>query len=121
MNIEVIQGKSISIRSHTVLEIKDPHLIGLFNNLSSQNQISYLRGGHMNQTRKKRQKDIHLDGPRFLPLKKAAEYLGLTVWAMRERIWAGQIPVAQFPGGRKMYVDIRDIEDFIKKNKKVIV
>ena len=72
----------------------------------------------MNQTRKKRQKDIHLDGPRLLPLKKAAEYLGLTV---RERIWAGHIPVVQFPGGRKMYVDIRDIENFIKNNKKVIV
>ena len=58
--------------------------------------------------------------PRLLPLKKAADYLGLTVWAMRERIWAGQIPVVQFPGGRKQYVDILDIEDFIKRNKRVI-
>ena len=39
--------------------------------------------------------------PRLLPLKDAAEYLGLTVWAMRERIWAGQIPVVQFPESRK--------------------
>jgi len=37
--------------------------------------------------------------PRLLPLKKAAEYLGLTTWAMRERIWAGDIPVVRFPGG----------------------
>ena len=44
--------------------------------------------------------------PRLLTLKKAAEYIGLTVWAMRERIWAGQIPVVRFPGGRKMYVDV---------------
>jgi hypothetical protein len=121
MNIKVIKDKSILISSHAVLEIRDPQLIGLFNNLSSQRSISYLKGAHMNQTRKKRQKDIHLNGPRLLPLKKAAEYLGLTVWAMRERIWAGHIPVVQFPGGRKMYVDIRDIEDFIKNNKKVIV
>lgn len=55
--------------------------------------------------------------PRLLPLKKAAEYLGLTVWAMRERIWAGQIPVVQFPGGRKQYIDTSDIENFIKQNK----
>lgn len=55
--------------------------------------------------------------PRLLPLKKAAEYMGLTVWAMRERIWAGQIPVVQFPGGRKQYIDSQDIEAFIKENK----
>jgi len=60
-------------------------------------------------------------GPRLLPLKKAAEYLGLTVWAMRERIWAGQIPVVQFPGGRKQYIDIRDIEEFINRNKRTVL
>jgi len=58
--------------------------------------------------------------PRLLPLKKAAEYLGLTVWAMRERIWAGQIPVVQFPGGRKQYIDRLDLDDFIEQNKRVI-
>ena len=59
--------------------------------------------------------------PRLLPLKDAAQWLGLTVWAMRERIWAGQIPVVQFPGGRKQYVDRQDLESFIQKNKKTIV
>lgn len=58
--------------------------------------------------------------PRLLPLKQAAQYLGLTVWAIRERIWAGQIPVVQFPGGRKQYIDMQDIETFIQKSKKVI-
>jgi len=62
----------------------------------------------------KKQVNTNLAGPRLLPLKNAADYLGLTVWALRERIWAGHIPVVQFPGGRKMYVDIRDIEEFIK-------
>jgi hypothetical protein len=55
-----------------------------------------------------------------LPLKKAAEYLGLTVWAMRERVWAGQIPVVRFHGGRKQYIDVRDIEDFIRRAKETI-
>jgi len=59
--------------------------------------------------------------PRLLPLKVAAQWLGLTVWAMRERIWAGQIPVVQFPGGRKMYVDTQDMEKFIQRNKRTIV
>lgn len=58
--------------------------------------------------------------PRLLPLKVAAEYLGLTIWAMRERIWAGQIPVVQFPGGRKQYIDIQDLDKFIDQNKRVI-
>jgi hypothetical protein len=38
--------------------------------------------------------------PRLLPLKKAAQHLGLSTWAMRERIWAGDIPVVRFDGGR---------------------
>lgn len=59
--------------------------------------------------------------PRLLPLKKAADYLGLTVWGMRERIWSGDIPVIRFPNGRKMYIDIRDIEKFIEENKKRII
>ena len=58
--------------------------------------------------------------PRLLPLKQAAEYLGLTVWALRERVWAGQIPVVQFPGGRKQYIDVQDLETFIKSNKRRI-
>ncbi len=61
-----------------------------------------------------------MPSPRLLPLKQGAEYLGLTVWALRERIWAGQIPVVQFPGGRKQYVDIKDLEAFIEQNKRTI-
>ena len=77
-------------------------------------------GTRNNKTVNKAQR---IDGPlfpRLLPLKKAAEYMGLTVWSLRERIWAGQIPVVQFPGGRKQYIDVADIENFIKKNKRVI-
>ena len=58
--------------------------------------------------------------PRLLPLKDAAQWLGLTTWAMRERIWSGQLPVVQFPGGRKMYIDTKDLEKFIQQNKRVI-
>ena len=58
--------------------------------------------------------------PRLLPIKGAAEYLGLTVWALRERIWAGQIPVVRFPGGRKMFLDLKDLDALIEQNKMVI-
>jgi len=43
------------------------------------------------------------------------------VWAMRERIWAGDIPVVRFPSGRKMFIDVQDIEVFIERNKALIV
>jgi len=59
-------------------------------------------------------------GPRLLPLKTAAEYPGLTVWAMRERIWAGDIPVVKFPGERKQFVDIKDVEAFIESNRTAV-
>lgn len=78
-------------------------------------------GNRINNTKEKTQGIVNPKlSPRLLPLKKAAEYLGLTTWAMRERIWAGDIPVVRFPGGRKMFIDINDIEAFIVKNKVVI-
>ena len=58
--------------------------------------------------------------PRLLPLKRAAEYLGLSTWAMRERIWAGDIPVVKFSGGRKQFVDTKDLELFIERNKTIV-
>jgi excisionase family DNA binding protein len=58
--------------------------------------------------------------PRLMTLKQASEYLGLTVWALRERVWNGQIPVVTFPEGRKQYIDREDVEAFIQKNKRVI-
>jgi len=58
--------------------------------------------------------------PRLLTIKQAAEYLGLTLWAMRERTWNGDIPVVRFPNGRKQYIDVQDLEAFIKANKERI-
>jgi hypothetical protein len=74
----------------------------------------------INSTQEKAQRTTNPMSPRLLPLRKAAEYLGLTVWAMRERIWAGHIPVVQFPGGRKQYVDVHDLHTFIVQNKRTI-
>ena len=74
----------------------------------------------LNKTVKKAQgiqRPLH---PRLLPLKEAAAYLGLSVWSMRERIWAGDIPVVQFPGGRKQFIDTNDINQFIERNKRTI-
>jgi excisionase family DNA binding protein len=58
--------------------------------------------------------------PRLLPLKKAAEYSGLTVWCLRERIWKGELPFVQFNGTRKQYIDRADLDRFIEESKAVI-
>jgi len=54
---------------------------------------------------------------RLLTLKQAAEHLGLGLWSLRTRVWNGDIPVVRFPGGRKMFIDRLDLEDFIQNNK----
>ena len=77
-------------------------------------------GNRINNTIEKTQRIANPMRPRLLPLKKAADYIGLTVWALRERIWAGDIPVVRFPGGRKQFIDVKDIEAFIERNKTVV-
>jgi len=59
--------------------------------------------------------------PRLMTIKQTAQYLGLTTWAIRERVWAGALPVVTFPGGKKQYVDRLDLEYFIERNKKIVM
>ena len=54
---------------------------------------------------------------RLFTLKESAEYLGRSEWGMRELIWAGKIPVVRSEGGRKIFVDIQDLNQFINRNK----
>jgi excisionase family DNA binding protein len=56
---------------------------------------------------------------RLYTLKEAAEYLGRSEWSMRELIWAGSIPVVRTEGGRKIFLDIEDLNDFINQNKSI--
>ena len=52
---------------------------------------------------------------RLLSIKQTAEVYGATVWYWRERIWAADIPVLRV--GRKQFLDRRDIDAFIERNK----
>jgi len=52
---------------------------------------------------------------RLFDLKAAAGYLGRSVWGVRELVWSGQIPVVK--SGRKLYLDICDMERWIERNK----
>jgi excisionase family DNA binding protein len=54
---------------------------------------------------------------RLYTLKEAGEYLGRSLWSMRELIWAGHLPVVRVEGSRKIYLDIVDLDAFIERNK----
>jgi hypothetical protein len=57
--------------------------------------------------------------PYLLTITRAAKEIGITPWAMRTRIWRGEIPVVRFDGERKQYIDRRDLEKLIQRNKTV--
>jgi excisionase family DNA binding protein len=45
----------------------------------------------------------------------AAEYLGRPVYSVRVLIWAGHLPVIR--SGRKIYLDVLDLDGWIEKSK----
>jgi len=74
-------------------------------------------GNRMKRTGSVEKKQVRVNTGRLLTLREAGEYLGLTTWAMRERVWNGQIPFVRFDGGRKLYIDRHDIDSFVERHK----
>jgi hypothetical protein len=56
---------------------------------------------------------------RLYTIKEGAGYLGRSEWGMRELIWAGEIAVVRTDGGRKIFLDIQELNDFIDRHKSV--
>jgi excisionase family DNA binding protein len=52
---------------------------------------------------------------RLYSISEASVYLGRTVWGVREMIWAGKLPIVR--DGRRILLDILDMEKWIEKNK----
>lgn len=52
---------------------------------------------------------------RLYDLKAAAHYLGRPVWGVRGLVWAGKLPVIR--DGRKQYLDVFDMDEYVEKNK----
>ena len=48
-------------------------------------------------------------------IDEAAQYLGRSEWAVRRLIWAGKLP--QVRCGKRIHLDIQDLERFIDVNK----
>lgn len=52
---------------------------------------------------------------RLYRIDEAAEYLGRSTWSVRRLIWAGELPAVRH--GRRVHVDVQDMEVFIDRNK----
>jgi len=71
-------------------------------------------------TKFQKEQEVHNhSGKRLYTLKEAAQYLGRSVWGMRDLVWSQIIPVVKQQGSRKIYIDITDLDGFIEKNKAI--
>lgn len=52
---------------------------------------------------------------RLLSIKEAGEYLGRSIWAIRELQYKGILPYVRFD--RRIYFDIRDLDEVIDRHK----
>lgn len=52
---------------------------------------------------------------RLYSIAEAAIYLGRSVWSVRELIWKGRLPSVR--EGRRVHLDIIDLDEWIEKNK----
>ncbi len=62
---------------------------------------------------------IFTGNKRLYTLKETSTYLGRSVWGVRGLIWAGKIPVVR--DGKRMFIDILDLEKFVENNKTTYV
>jgi hypothetical protein len=54
---------------------------------------------------------------RLYTLQDSAEYMGRPVWGIRVLIWNKEMPYVKGKHSRKLYIDVFDLDDYIKKHK----
>jgi hypothetical protein len=72
-----------------------------------------------NNSEKKEQRIAYPLPKRLYSLPEAAHYLGRTLWSMRELIWKGSIPIVR--EGKRIFVDVNDLNLYIERNKETYV
>lgn len=53
--------------------------------------------------------------PRLLSIAQAARYLSVSTWTVREMIWRGDLPHVRC--GRRILLDLRDLDTWIEREK----
>lgn len=56
---------------------------------------------------------------RLLRTKEAAEYLCISPWKLRRLIQDGRLPVVQDGEGSPFLLDVRDLDGYIDRNKRI--
>jgi excisionase family DNA binding protein len=56
---------------------------------------------------------------RLLRTKEAAEYLSVSPWKLRKLVQDGLLPIVQDSDGAAWRVDVRDLDGFIERNKRL--
>ncbi len=54
-------------------------------------------------------------GQRLYDVNQAGDFLGVSGWSVREMIWRGDLPHVRV--GRLIRVDLRDLENYIARNR----
>jgi len=52
---------------------------------------------------------------RLFSLQDAAKYLGISIWTMRGLTWNNSLRIVRI--GRRIFVDRKDLDSFVEKNK----
>ena len=55
--------------------------------------------------------------PRLFSLNRSAEYLGVSYWTVRDYIFRGELPSVKL--GRRVLIDVRDLDALIAKYKEI--
>ncbi len=59
-------------------------------------------------------------GKRLFTIPQTSTYLGMSTRAVRELVWDGALPYIQRVDGGKIYIDVRDLDAFIDREKRSV-
>jgi excisionase family DNA binding protein len=59
-------------------------------------------------------------GGRLLTLFQACAYIGLSEWKLRALVHDGRLPIVELNGGEKWWLDRRDLDALVDRNKKLL-
>jgi excisionase family DNA binding protein len=58
---------------------------------------------------------------RLLRVKAAADYLSVSPWKLRQLIQCGRLPVVQDGDGSPFLLDVRDLDGYVERSKRVTI
>jgi excisionase family DNA binding protein len=66
-----------------------------------------------------RNSNVPTHARRLLTLPQAVLYIGLSAWKLRQLIHDGKLPIVELNEGQKFWIDRRDLDALVERNKRV--